>query len=290
MMQEEAMLSRSKTRRLAAGSIATALSLTFAIPAARAFDETKYPEWTAYWMRAGSGTWDPSKPPARGQQPPLTEEYKALWEASMADQASGGQGNNPMAWCIPPGMPRTMIDYEGMEVIIRPSVTYFLILEPQDQIRRVFTDGRKWPEDIMPSYLGYSIGTWVDEDGDGRFDTLLVETRGLKTDRSFETSGIPFHKDGETVVKEKIYLDKADPNLLTDEITTIDHALTRPWTVKRQYRRDPKEVWVETACSEDQHQVRIGNEAYYVGAGGELLPTRKDQPAPDLKSFSKASK
>jgi hypothetical protein len=195
-----------------------------------------------------------------------------------------------MAWCIPPGMPRTMINYEGMEVVIRPEVTYFLILEPQDQIRRVFTDGRPFPDEIMPSYLGYSIGTWVDEDGDGHFDTLLVETRGLKPARSFETSGIPFHKDGETVIKEKIYLDKGNPEILNDEITTYDHALTRPWTIKRQYRRDPKQVWVETVCSEDQHQVKIGDEAYYIGADGGLLPTRKDQPPPNLQSFGKAQK
>jgi hypothetical protein len=275
---------------LALGSMVAALVLASAIPVAQAFDEAKYPEWTAYWERVGSGAWDPAKPPAGGQQPPLTPEYQAIWEASLAEQANGGQGNNHMGWCIPPGMPRVMINYEGMEIVIRPNVTYFLIIEPQDQIRRVFTDGRKWPEDLMPSYLGYSIGTWVDEDGDGRYDTLLVETRGLKADRAFETSGIPMHKDGLTVVKEKIYLDKSDPHILNDEVTTIDHALTHPWTVKRQYRRDPKEVWVETVCTEDQHQIKIGAEAYYIGASGELLPTRKDQPPPDLKSFNKAQK
>ena len=31
--------------------------------------------------------------------------------------------------------------------------------------------------------------------------------------------------------RERIYLDKTHPNLLHDEITTIDHALTRPWVV-----------------------------------------------------------
>ena len=284
------MINAGSKSALAFGSIAAILALGLAVSAARAADETRYPAWSGYWMRVGAGGWDPSKPTFRGQEPPLTPEYHAMWEASMAEQAAGGQGNNHMGWCIPPGMPRTMINYEGMEILVRPNVTYFLIIEPQDQIRRVFTDGRGWPEDLMPSYLGYSIGTWVDEDGKGTFDTLLVETRGLKADRAFETSGIPMHKDGQTVVKEKIYLDKADPSILTDEITTIDHALTRPWTVKRQYRRDPKEIWVETACAEDQHQVKIGNEAYYIGASGELLPTRKDQPPPDIKAFGKSQK
>jgi len=160
--------------------------------------------------------------------------------------------------------------------VVRPNVTYFLIIEPQDQIRRVFTDGRSWPEDLMPSYLGYSIGTWVDEDGKGTFDTLMVETRGLKADRAFETSGIPMHKDGQTVVKEKISLDKADPNLLNLEITTIDHALTRPWTVKRQYRRDPKEIWVETACAE-----ALAEGVYSADVIINILARRRD-PGPPL--------
>jgi hypothetical protein len=181
-----------------------------------------------------------------------------------------------------------MINYEGMEIVITPRVTYILLLEPMDQIRRVFTDGRAWPQPLIPSYLGYSIGNWVDEDGDGRYDVLLVETRGLKTARSYDSSGAPFHKDGQAVVKERISLDKSDPNILQDEITTIDHALTRPWTVTRKYRRDPKAIWVETVCAEDNHQLRIGKEDYYIGADGDLLPTKKNQPVPDLKFFDQS--
>jgi hypothetical protein len=36
------------------------------------------------------------------------------------------------------------------------------------------------------------------------------------------------HEDNQTVVKERIYLDKADKDLLHNDLTTIDHALTRP--------------------------------------------------------------
>ena len=87
-------------------------------------------------------------------------------------------------------------------------------------------------------FKGYSIGNWLDTDGDGRYDTLEVETRDIKGPRAYDTSGLPLHKDNKTVVKEKIYLDKADRNVLLDEITTIDNALTRPWTVKKKYTRD----------------------------------------------------
>jgi hypothetical protein len=253
-------------------------------------DPGKYPDWSGQWLRAGSGSFDPSKPPGRGQQAPLTDEYQAILEASLAEIAAGGQGNNPMGRCLPPGLPRTMINYEGMETVITPRTTYILLLEPMDQIRRIYTDGRRWPESIMPAFLGYSIGQWEDTDNDGRYDTLVVETRSVKLPRSYDSSGMPFHKDGQAVIKERLALDKNDANILRDEITIIDHALTRPWTVTRSYRRERNAVWVETVCGEDNRQVRIGNENYYLGADDRLMPTRKDQPPPDLTYFGQTRK
>jgi hypothetical protein len=48
------------------------------------------------------------------------------------------------------------------------------------------------------------------------------------------------------VVKERIYLDKGNPNTLHDEITTIDPRLDRPWTVHRVSIRSG--IWMETIC------------------------------------------
>jgi hypothetical protein len=87
---------------------------------------------------------------------------------------------------------------------------------------------------------------------------------------------------GQSLIKERIALDKAAADVLLDEIATIDHALSRLWTVTRKYRRDPKAIWVETVCAEDNHQLRIGGEDYYIGADDDLLPTKKDQRAPDF--------
>ncbi len=67
---------------------------------------------------------------------------------------------------------------------------------------------------MEPTFAGYSIGTWEDSDGDGRYDTLNVETRHIRGPRIFEASGIPLHKDNQTVVKERIALDKNNPNVL----------------------------------------------------------------------------
>jgi hypothetical protein len=273
----------------ALAAVLTAAVLATATAPAQAFDETKYPSWKGQWLRVGSGQgapWDPTKPWGPGQQAPLTPEYQAIFEANLKDQAAGGQGTDPSYRCIPVAMPRVMIAVQPMEIVITPTTTY-VMLELFQTLRRIYTDGRDWPKSFEPSYAGYSIGKWEDADGDGRNDTLVVETRGIKTPHSYDSSGIPFHSDGEAVIKERIYSDKDNPNVLHNEITSTDNALTRPWTVKRNYRRDskPQPIWSESICSEDNRHVRIGDENYVLGADGRLMPVRKGQAAPDLRYF-----
>jgi hypothetical protein len=38
--------------------------------------------------------------------------------------------------------------------------------------------------------------------------------RGLKGPRTYEGTGMPFHQDNETVVKERLFLDKANSDAL----------------------------------------------------------------------------
>ncbi len=233
--------------------------------------------------------WDPSKPPGRGQEAPLTPEYQAIFEASLADQAAGGQGADPTYICIPDGMPRAMNVVFPMEIVILPKTTYIMI-EYLGMLRRIYTDGRDWPKDQEPSFMGYSIGRWIDEEGSGRYNLLEIETRNMKGPRAFEPSGIPLHSDNATIVEERMYLDKANPDILNDEITTIDHALTRPWTVHKRYRREHNPIWIEAVCSEANPHLRIGNENYMLSADGYLMPTKKDQPPPDLRYFRQSRK
>jgi hypothetical protein len=276
--------------RSSLGSIVLAAVLCMAIADARAHDETKYPDWTGQWRRpAGVGNqWDTSRPPRKAQAP-LTPEYQAIYEANLADQAAGGQGTDPTYTCIPDGMPRAMNVIFPMEIVIQPKTTYMMI-EYLSMLRRVFTDGRDWPKDSEPSFMGYSIGKWIDEGGQGRYDVLEIETRNLKGPRAFDASGLPLHADNQTIVRERIYLDKSDPNLMHNEVTTIDHALTRPWTVTKNYHRVRDPIWIEAICAEGNEHLRIGKENYMLSADGYLMPAKKGQAPPDLRYFNQVRK
>jgi hypothetical protein len=253
---------------------------------AQIIDYAKYPDLSGQWRPIGGpGRFDMSKPAGPGQQAPLTAEYQAIFEANLKDQAAGGQGTTSTYKCISPGMPRVTNAYGEAEFLITPDTTYILMDHILDD-RRIYTDGRSWPEDLEPSLLGYSIGKWIDSKGDGHYDVLEAETRGFRGPRVFDGSGLPLHEDNQTIIKERIFVDKADPQVAHDEVTVVDHALTRPWTVMKNYRRvaDPRPFWTEEYCEFNNH-VFIGDQHYVLSADGLLMPTQKDQPPPDLRYF-----
>src|SRR5579863_2397557 len=211
------------------GPITAVAALTMA-GGVHAAESASYPSWTGAWQRyvppgsvaspsglltpGGQPSFDQTKPWGPGQQAPLTPEYQKVLEDSMADQADGGQGNNfdRAVLCKPAGMPLNMIAFLPLEFIVTPDTTYILIQDsnPTGDIRRIFTDGRDWPKNITPSFAGYSIGRWIDEDGDGLYDVLEVETRSFKGPRVYDASGLPLHFDNQSIFKERIYRDRAD--------------------------------------------------------------------------------
>jgi hypothetical protein len=279
---------RSRSIRVAAFSGALLMNAA----SATAHDETKYPDLRGQWTAVGgSVNYVPGRPRGLGQEAPLTPEYQAIFEANLDDMAEGGQGTDPTTWCLSPGMPRVTNGYSEIEFVITQE-TFHILVEHVHDNRRIFTDGRDWPIDREPSFLGISIGRWIDADGDGRYDVLEVETRKMKGPRAFDASGLPLHADNQTIVKERYTFNKNEPNDIYNEVTVIDHALTRPWIVTKHYRRspDPHPWWVEDNCPENNPHIRIQGEPYFLSADGLIMPAKKGQRPPDLRYFNQPQK
>ena len=99
------------------GAIALAGLLITATGAA-AFEDAKYPDLKGQWYRPGGAPrFDPTQPRGPKQNPPLTAEYRTLFEASQRDMAEGGQGNHTIYRCLAWGMPGMMNLYGTMEVV-----------------------------------------------------------------------------------------------------------------------------------------------------------------------------
>ena len=270
-------------------SVALAIGLLATSANAQVVDFSKYPDFKGQWDRTGP----PNNWRQLGGPPPLTPEYQKVYDWILSEQHAGRPGNWPSTFCMPEGMPAMMNLYNPMEIIITPETIYILMSHNNDVYRRIYTDGRDWPSEAERTLVGYSIGKWVDEAGDGKYTALEVETRFLRGPRAYEASGIPFHEDNQTVIKERFYLDKADRDTIYDEIIVIDGALTRPYSkIQKAVRnKNAHPVWLLETCPEDNIWVKIGDEAYVVNAtNGKLMPAYKDQPAPDLSYFGRSRK
>src|SRR6516164_7357862 len=76
----------------------------------------------------------------------------------------------PHAQCLPDGVPADM--FVMTFKIIQAPQEIVLLTELNSPGRQIYTDGRPFPRDPNPSWMGYSVGKW-----DG--DTLVVDTIGL---------------------------------------------------------------------------------------------------------------
>src|SRR5947209_12555087 len=98
---------------------------------AKAHDESKYPNLKGQWNRSvvpglrGQPSFDQTKSWGRGQRAPLTPEYQAIFEASLADQAQGGQGIffDHGVRCMPSGIPLMTVAFFPLEFVITPDAT-----------------------------------------------------------------------------------------------------------------------------------------------------------------------
>jgi len=174
--------------------------------------------------------------------PLLTPAYMARWEIIRKSRMSGSYEYDPIANCLPPGMPQMMSMAYGMEIMqSKDKITFFS--EWQDALRRVYLDGRTPTQKILndPTYAGYSTGHWEG-------DTLVVETVALR-EESFIDNSSP-HSDQMTV-KERMRF--TAPGILEDRITVYDpKALTKPWETSHTYKKAdrPGDELREFACAE----------------------------------------
>jgi hypothetical protein len=200
------------------------------------------PDWGGAWFLTSSPGAAPRPPPK------LKGQYLAAWEKWRQEvKAKDGQVPTSQSNCTPPGMPVIMgVGQYPVEFLFTPGrVTVHY--EAWMQWRTIYTDGRKHPEDLDPTFQGDSIGHWEG-------DTLVVETVGVKEDLGLTpaTRGpVPGHS-AKLRILERIRLDPKNSDSLVVEMTLEDpEALTEPYKQTLAYRRDRGQALLEFVCAEN---------------------------------------
>jgi len=171
--------------------------------------------------------------------PPYNPEWEARYQKQLAITASG-KSIDPTAACVPPGMPRVMTSPFALEFIIEPEKVT-IIREYQSQVVRIYTDGSKLPADPEPSFNGSSVGRWEG-------DTLVSETVGMREDTVYDRSMAPHS----AALKVTMRLRKLDADTIENVMTLDDPvAFTKPWVVRRTYKREAGWKMMEYVCEEN---------------------------------------
>jgi hypothetical protein len=119
-------------------------------------------------------------------RPPFTPWGQARFAAARPMQgptAVPGQENAPTLHCDPDGPPRVLNLPNPFEIIQIPG-RVLMFFELGHVWRTIWTDGRAFPKDPDPSWLGYSVGRWEG-------DTFVVDTIGFNDKLWVDVYGSP---------------------------------------------------------------------------------------------------
>ena len=172
------------------------------------------------------------------------EKYKANRAGLNSLNEKGLDELDPNTYCFPPGAARSMIMPYPFEIVQRPDVVYILF-EYNSGVRRIYTDGRKHPEDLVPSWMGHSIGAW-------QGDVLLVDTVGLRPETWIDPAGTP-HSDALHIVER--FRRTGEETMEVEFLFEDPETFTKPWGGKRSYQSSDTEPLEYILCEE---RLRIG--------------------------------
>ena len=213
------------------------------------------PDWTGIWTREASAFfWDPDQgsmdalPTAK-----LTPEHQRLLKEKL-DKVARGIEFDPLSECQPAGMPRWIVEPFLKEFVVTPHQVW-LINEMQNEVRRIYTDGRDHPSeaDAYPLWEGDSIGFW-------NGDKLVIHTSQMRAGQYQRIQ--PFYT--EQVETVEIW-QKTDPATIVVDVWAFDPpALVEPWYTRQVYKQlsnDDKSLRIRYwDCGENQNNNVIQTE------------------------------
>jgi hypothetical protein len=188
-----------------------------------------------------SGVWVISKRSSAPYTDDAGQPLKTLpltpWGASQ--RAKAAPALDPSTRCLNM-FPRIMSWPYPIQVVETEKSTVILF-EADTTFRQIYTDGRVLNPDDDPAWMGRSVGRW-----DG--DTLIVDTRGVKSDAWLDADGTPLSEDLHVTERVRLF---DNGKSLEDQMTIEDpKVFTTPVHRRLVYNLKPDWSLMEYVCEE----------------------------------------
>jgi hypothetical protein len=158
-----------------------------AAPAPRTADGN--PDLSGIWIPEGDPSLGEQDPPPRffldifGRLTPKTvpPELQPSGAAIYTRNRDNLGQRNPATNCLPRGVPWADTTPSPYKILQMPGLVVVLY-EEGTTFRQIFTDGRRYPADSQPAWMGYSTGKWES-------NALVVDTAGFNDQSWLDTFG-----------------------------------------------------------------------------------------------------
>ena len=169
-----------------------------------------------------------------------TEISFQSWAAALYRERQAGRGTRrPSDRCLPRGLPAAMLARDRPWKIVQTPGTVIILFDELLQYRQIFTDGRGFPADPVPTWFGYSVGKWDR-------DTLVAETVGFNDQTWLDEEGHP-HSEALRVTER---FRRRNAEAMEIDITIDDpKAYTKPWTTTVRFERGSDTDLREHVCA-----------------------------------------
>ncbi len=242
-----------------AGCLAGLIGLALlAGPQSSAAQETKVPNFSGLWERPPQAGGRAFAPPPSGPGPvmvipdpngiragdytnPILRPHAAEAVKAYGDNLHAGGIALP-AWslCLPSGVPQILGLADPMQ-ILQDANHVVLINRGDSQVRRIYMNAQI-PDDLEPSWYGYSVGHYEG------FDTLVVETVSQNDKAVVDRFGTPHSENIRVVERYTISPDRSE--LRVDFMVEDPETFTTPWAASVMYS-EATEPFVEQICAEN---------------------------------------
>lgn len=195
------------------------------------------------------GVWVAVKPPAalrttRGAPPPLLPAAAVVYRQHLAQRRSGDLGFDTTERCLPPGLPRILLQPQPFEFLQRPE--QIVIMYQWNRLVRIVDMSPATLDPIGPTHLGTSVGHWQGA-------TLVIESVDFVDSSVLDDAGLPH---GEKLRVIERYTPSRDGRSLALRLSIEDpDYYAHPWETALRFRREPHGEIAEDVCVERKNLV-----------------------------------